>query len=222
MNCDQARIRIGAEPNCEDAEVLAHVEGCPSCAQFRRELQDMEVVIAKALQINVERPKRELPPFRRRPLWAAAASLLVTVCAGATLWLLNPAATLAEQVVRHVREEPASLEHPLQDAEPAEVATILARSGVRLKPGATRVSYAMRCWLRGRFVPHLVVKTDRGPATVLVLTSEPARQHSEKFEEDGFYGVVVPAPRGVLVVLGHEPSVASVAATVIEALEYKI
>ena len=96
---------------------------------------------------------------------------------------------------------------------------ILSHSGVRLKPDADAlVSYASGCEFRGHVVPHLVVQTERGPVAVMVLADETVK--SRRIDEGGYSGVVVPAPRGVLVVLGQDGNVKSVAATVLNALDY--
>jgi hypothetical protein len=65
-----------------------------------------------------------------------------------------------------------------------------------------------------------VVQTERGPVTVLVVTDAPNRQW-ERIDEAGFQGMIVPAPRGVIVVLGKDVPVDSVAETVLSALEYQ-
>jgi hypothetical protein len=93
-------------------------------------------------------------------------------------------------------------------------------SGIRLKPDAMHVSYASGCQFRGHVIPHLVVQTGRGPVTVMVLADETAHGKPERFDEGGYRGVVVPAPRGALVVLGQDGDVKSVAATVLDALDY--
>jgi hypothetical protein len=96
---------------------------------------------------------------------------------------------------------------------------ILARSGVRLKD-IGRISYAMSCKFRGHHVPHLVVQTQRGPVTVLLLPEERSITTPEKFVEGGYAGLIVPAPRGAIAVLGSGPHVAEVATAVLGAIEY--
>ena len=52
----------------------------------------------------------------------------------------------------------------------------------------------------------------------MVLAEETVK--SKRIDEDGYRGVVVPAPRGSLVILGQDGDVRSVAATVLNALDY--
>jgi hypothetical protein len=217
MNCQDARLLIGADPAAEDPRVAEHIAQCPDCARYRQELRDMDRVISAALRVNFETAPRRAAPVSRRPLWAVAASLMV-VLVGAFVWLLNPRDSFAAQVIEHVNGEAFSLVRTSQSADPAELAEILSRSGIRLKPDAVLVSYAASCQFRGHRVPHLVVQTERGPVTVLVLADEAVK--SKRIDEDGFEGVVVPAPRGSLVVLGQDGDVQPVAATVLSALDY--
>lgn len=179
----------------------------------------MDRVVSAALRVDLNVAAPRAARVAQRPLWAVAASLIV-VLVGALAWLLNPRDTFAAQVIEHVNGEAFSLVRTSQATDPAELADILSRSGIQLKPDAMLVSYAASCQFRGHKVPHLVVQTDRGPVTVLVLADETIGGKSNRIDEDGFEGVVVPAPRGSLVVLGQDGDVASVAATVLNALDY--
>lgn len=219
MNCQEAKVLIGADPSAEDPTLAEHIAQCPDCARYRQELRDMDRVVSAALRVDLNVAAPRAARVAQRPLWAVAASLIV-VLVGALAWLLNPRDTFAAQVIEHVNGEAFSLVRTSQATDPAELADILSRSGIQLKPDAMLVSYAASCQFRGHKVPHLVVQTDRGPVTVLVLADETIGGKSNRIDEDGFEGVVVPAPRGSLVVLGQDGDVASVAATVLNALDY--
>ncbi len=51
------------------------------------------------------------------------------------------------------------------------------------------------------------------------MTDAPTQQR-KRFDEDGFQGEIIPAPRGVIVVLGKNVPVDAVAKTLLSALEY--
>ena len=178
----------------------------------------MDRVVSAALQVDfaaASAPSRS----SRRPLWAIAASLVIVVV-GALAWLLNPRDTFAAQVVEHVNGEAFALARTQQPTDPAQLAAILSHAGVRLKPDAVLVSYASPCEFRGHVVPHLVVQTAAGPVAVMVLANENVGSRTERVDEPGYRGVIVPAPRGAVAVLGQDGDVASVAATVLAALDY--
>jgi hypothetical protein len=98
---------------------------------------------------------------------------------------------------------------------------VLTRSGVHLKRGAGTVSDAVSCWFRGHYVPHLVVQRDQGPVTVLLLTQERGVKRRKVFNEGGFQGVVLPAPRGALAVLAQDAQVEQAVERFLQAVEYQ-
>src|SRR5262249_51909421 len=118
-----------------------------------------------------------------------------------TIWALRPTPSLAHEVVVHVQEEPMSW-GSTEPVPSGDLDKILRRAGVALRMNTDRVVYAQSCGFRGHHVPHLVVKTSRGPVTVLVLRYEHVNAR-ENFHEDGMSGVLVPAPHGSIAVLAE-------------------
>jgi len=223
MNCRDFEAIVGAEPHSTHPDVLAHIEQCPACKRYREEMLAMDGLIYRALEVDTQAPpaakltKREPTPR----FWRMAASVLVSAItiAAASIWLLTPRETFAADVIKHINHESASLVKTSETANSAEVASVLAASGVHIKPNATHVSYVQLCPFRGHRTPHLVVQTDQGPVTVLVMADEPQGSH-KRISASGYEGVVVPAPRGVLVVVGQNGNIDEIAHTVLDALEY--
>ena len=85
---------------------------------------------------------------------------------------------------------------------PAALAAVLDPDGTRLRPDVGDVTFAARCIFDGRVVPHLVVRTPGGPVTVLMLRH---RTISKPFhiDEQGYEGVVMPAPKGSIAIVGQ-------------------
>lgn len=52
MNCDQARELIGADPDNESPELLAHLQDCPACKTHRDEMRAFNARIFKALKFD--------------------------------------------------------------------------------------------------------------------------------------------------------------------------
>jgi len=82
------------------------------------------------------------------------------------------------------------------------------------------VTYARRCIFEWRVVPHLVVRTPQGPVTVLLLrhrsVSGPVR-----LAEQGYVGVVLPAPRGSIAIVGRDQKdLDGIAQQVFEAVDW--
>jgi hypothetical protein len=133
---------------------------------------------------------------------AMAASLVAGVLVATTLWLSYPGPTLAAEVIGHVVSDPGALmaAQPLPEQAVTEV---LQPSHVRLRSGMGSVTFAMRCEFEGHVVPHLVVQTDRGPVTVLLLLHRSVRA-ATRIEEGGYAAIVLPAPRGSIAIVGRD------------------
>ena len=115
-----------------------------------------------------------LPAARR---WAFAAGVLLVGVLAASFLALQPRDALAAALVEHMAEEPGSWTQR-QPVPQSALDLVLRRSGVRLdRVAAGEVVYANSCFLRGRYVPHLVVTTPRGPVTPLEGTHLTASTH---------------------------------------------
>lgn len=208
MDCLEFRRRVGAEPASEDAGAAAHEAGCAACARYRGELRAIDSLIGRALAIDpalIRRRERAVaagatPPARRRFL-AIAASVTAGLAVGIVLLVSAPRASIAREVALHVTHEPAALV-PTTPLPPAALAAALDPDGTRLRPGIGDVTFAARCLFEGRVVPHLVVRTQQGPVTVLMLRHRDVDE-AMRVERDGLGIVVLPAPRGSLAVVGN-------------------
>ncbi len=208
MNCLDFRRRVGAEPSASGAEIDAHRRECAACARYQDELQSMDGLIARALAVEAERIRATKPGERgaapataRRRMFAIAASLVAGLAVGFALLVSLPRTSVAREVVDHVLHEPGSMNRVLP-LEAGELAEVLDPDGTRLRPGIVDVTYAARCPFDGRTVPHLVVRTPEGAATVLLLLHRTVRR-PVRIAQQGFEGVILPAPRGSIAVVGQ-------------------
>ena len=204
ITCLEFRRHVGAEPFAADGELQAHRLGCPACARYQDELRAMDADIRRALEVSAapRQPAANPRPAARPARFLAIAASLAAGIAVATVVLVAwPRAAIAREVVAHVMHEPEA-SAPGAPLSAAAVDEVLRPAGLRLGPAAGEVSFAMRCVFDGRVVPHLVVRTPEGPVTLFVLShrsvSKPLR-----FDEQGFSGVVLPAPRGAIAVVGQ-------------------
>lgn len=202
MICEDARLLIGADPESASPELEEHLRGCAGCAALREEMRRLNADIRRALEQppDLHLPRRSTAAPRWRE-WALAASVVLATAAGIAVWLLRPTDTLAHEVVTHVRGEPDSW----LSAHSVSVGALdhsLRRSGVGLDFASDRIVYAQSCWFRGHYVPHLVVQTAQGPATVLILRHVQVKA-PDYFHESGMSGVIVPAGDGSIAVLAR-------------------
>ena len=105
---------------------------------------------------------------------------------------------------------------------PGALAGVLDPEGTRLRPGLGDVTFAARCVHEGRVVPHLVVRMAEGTVTVLLLRHREVRE-PVRFAEQGYAGVVLPAPRGSIAVVGQDvKDLDGVARQVFEAVDWGV
>jgi hypothetical protein len=208
MDCNAYRRSMMADPRAADPRLREHRESCHDCNLFTESLQRFESSLGRALHVAL--PADTLPPLAKatpalrvpnRGRWLAmAASVLMAVVVAGVLWVAGPGSSLAADVVTHMGGEPDawSTRAPVLDSE---LEAVLRDSHLRLSDGAGPVSYAASCAFRGHHVPHLVIQTDAGPVTVMVLVHENVPK-PVRFEESGYRGVIVPvAGHGSLAVL---------------------
>jgi Protein of unknown function (DUF3379) len=226
IDCTQYRRAVLADPHAESPELAEHLAHCQECPPYRERLLRFEGRLTRALRIDaqVSRTRAEVPRLRvwRNGWLAMAASLVVALLVG-TLWLGAPRASLAADVVAHMAGEPEAWARTDVAVPAVDLASVLAEAHMRLRPDAVMVSYAQSCLFRGRHVPHLVVQTDMGPVTVMVLVHENVTA-ARTFDEGGYRGTIVPVPgHGSIAVLvkgeqGDLAQVESVAARVKDAI----
>ena len=205
MNCAEFHRAFGANPSATDEALAAHRAACPACERYAQETLRLDGLIRRALEVPVP-PARPLPLLRRvQPRWLAlAASALLTIGIVTGLVLLGtPRESLATEVVQHMLHESASMTVTGERVSSTLLDGALRAKGLHLAAPLNDVSYLHSCFFRGHFIPHLVVQTDQGPVTVLILTAEPIAK-AERFNEDGYSGILLPAPRGSLAVIGND------------------
>jgi hypothetical protein len=194
------RSAVMADPHDADPELLAHRESCAECRAFTEQLLRFEARLERALLVDI--PTRAVVlPFARsgkaaqglRRWMAMAASLLLALVIAAGVWLTLPQRGLAADVVAHMAGEPDAWQLTDVPVPDADLNAVLKESKLRLKPDAGMVSYASSCNFRGHKVPHLVVQTQSGPVTVMVLVHEAVR-NPKRFDEQGYRGTIVPVP----------------------------
>jgi hypothetical protein len=224
MNCLDARRALGAEPAARTPELEGHLTACAGCARHAAELARVDALILRALRVPVPDaaiPAAPVAPARRWRHALAAGLAAAALLAG--VWAVYPRDALATSLVAHMGHEPQAWVRTEATASPPLVARVLASAGVTLDPSGPPVSYAMSCFFRGRYVPHIVVQTAAGPMTVMILAREHVAARAT-FDEGGFRGVILPAAHGSLAVLaraGVAPAaVDDVSARVAAALHY--
>ena len=218
MECTDYRRAMLSDPQRPSEEMRMHVATCGDCTAYTERLLRFESRLDRALRVGTENAPQAGPlrasagrgrrtwRMRRRAL-AVAASVLVAIGVVGSLWVSSVGVSLASDVVSHMAGEPQAWMRTDRQVPPPTLAAIMSRSHLRLKPDAGLVSYASSCLFRGRQVPHLVVQTQAGPVTVMVLVHESVMR-PVRFDESGYRGVIIPVKdHGSLAVLQQKQNV---------------
>jgi hypothetical protein len=213
MNCEEYQQAIAADPAYDGG--AAHVADCAACQSFRREMQALNLGIARAMQIDVP-PLRmpELPtidnvvaaPVRKRsvkPYWfALAASLVLATSIGIRMSGVGQEyETLAEAVLAHVDHEPQSLVVTNVAVSEEQLAGVVPAKYARLDSERALITYAMSCKIHGRDVPHLVMQGEHGPITILLMPYEKVAA-ATPLQGTNVKGVILPVGDGSIAIIG--------------------
>lgn len=213
LSCLEFRQLVGAVPETRDAAVAEHRLQCRACAGFAVEQLALDRRVEAALRIPVPDDLRARVIFNQSGRWvrprrswlAIAASLLFAVTLGfALVQFGSRTGGLPADVVAHIEHEPGLLVPAARLAEPVRVSAVLDRGGALLDRPLDNVTHAGLCPFHGRLVPHLVLRVDGKPVSVLLLRDEPVDETHE-ISEDGYHGVVVPHGNGSIAVVGARP-----------------
>jgi hypothetical protein len=213
MDCNRYRRALLAQPHDPDPALALHRQSCSDCNLYTEQLLRFESQLGRAMRVAVPAavevpPRSSVSPQAARRSWpyrrgwlAMAASVLLAAAVAGGLWLGAPGRSLAADVVTHMAEEPQAWRRTDVPVPGPALQAVLRDSHLRLTAGAGTVSYAASCGFRGHNVPHLVIQTESGPVTVMVLVHERAPK-TVQFDEQGYRGVIVPVPgHGSLAVL---------------------
>lgn len=229
MNCIDYRRLITSDPAHRGAEAQRHRLQCRACAEFGDSMQAFERRLRDAML--VEPP----PELESRIVLAATARAnsrrrWYAVAAGAVMGLAlsfglllggDDGESLRASVVEHVYHEANLLVPSPEVMARPQLVSVLKQAGVHLVGDPGEVSYAGLCYFRGRLVPHMVVRGDSGPVTVLVLPDEKV-ERPVAITEQGFSGTILPVRGGsIAVVGGRDENLDAVERRIVSAMEWE-
>ena len=213
VNCLELHRAIGADPNFSSPELMAHRAVCPDCERYVQETLRMNALIKRALQVAVpenlpQRPRASAARSFGPRWWAMAASAVITV--GVVVGILavgTPQTSLAGELVEHMAHEPDAMTSTSARVASDQLDGALRAKGLHLAKPVTDMSYLQSCRFRGNFVPHLVVQTERGPVTVIILLDEKIAT-PQVFSEQQYHGTLVPIAKGGIAVIATDADLA--------------
>ncbi|MDE1461983.1 DUF3379 family protein [Spartinivicinus poritis] len=209
MNCLEFRRVVLEEPQQLSPALAEHKQQCKECLRYYTQLQEQEALLMEALAVpvpddlaakimlqcsfdqtsdqEVTETEPTIVPLKSKSKtfrqfiggFAVAASVMM----GVVFWqahLNSEQQQLTEMFVQHMEHEA----HSLVLEEPIPVGRVgftLNNVGIKAMAELANVTYAANCVIEDKMVAHLVVKTDKGPVTVLLM---PHKQFGDEFAEE--------------------------------------
>ena len=215
MNCEDFRQNLLAAPDDMNDAMASHMEACEPCQGVASQMLAMDTVLREAMQVEVPQNLgqtimlQKILQRKRRvniPLFAMAATILLGVGFATGSWLGRANTTeLTDALIAHVEHEPLLLRPSTDVVEFQRVSNVLQQANVNLRADIGRVRHVGLCLFNGKKVPHLVVTTQNGPVTVMLLPDETV-DSVQSFDNGVFSGVIVPNGRGAIAIIGGDSS----------------
>ena len=146
--------------------------------------------------------------------WRISLALAATLILGIGVALFHPSSMRDEGLaiadiahVVHVAQERIQDLDVAPPGDPGALPRVLAASGVRLPSDFQEVRYLGRCGPADRSGQHIVMQTQSGMASLVLMPGESARFRIVQFD-DGRTAVVGPAPLGSLAVVADSKGAA--------------
>jgi len=212
MDCLEFRRALYHAPEEPSEDFLAHRAGCAECAAEASRVQVLEAELRRVMEVPVPDGLAARIVFQHtrgarrqvslRLAWTAGI-LLTAGTAGLLGYLygLDREPALPDAVLAVVTRDLTPLTRTATVAPPL-VGTTLAGIGARLQGELSPIFHAKKCNIRGEDGVHLVLQGERGRVTVFLLPNEPTNNRLT-IDSGRFNGLIVPADRGSVVVLGE-------------------
>ncbi len=216
MNCLEFRRLVTIDPRTRDEKAREHREQCPQCdAMYQRTLAT-EQLLDRAVNIDVpkdlasnilarhyDKHASKTRTWRNIGVNAIAASLILAAGIGLGMKLSHPVDTsLSHYVLQHVYDELPLLASS-KPVDSAMLDTALKEEHLSLEEHIDNLKYAGACAIRNGKGIHMVVQGKAGPVTILLMPEESVAKR-QTISDPRFIGIISPAPRGSLAVIGEK------------------
>jgi RNA polymerase sigma factor (sigma-70 family) len=204
---EKKRLRI--DPDQDLDELRGEAESDPSVTlEMREALQALPFAYRERLRGAARKIAEAAGGLVRVPWgWRAPFAVAATLVLAVSIVLFHASPIPDEGLaiadiahVAHVAQERIQDLEATPEADPSALPKVLAASGVRLPSDFQEVRYLGRCGPADRSGQHIVMQTQSGMASLVLMPGESARFRIVQFD-DGRTAVVAPAPVGSLAVV---------------------
>ncbi len=219
MDCLALRRIKLAEPQDARPEVVDHLRDCADCTAFVRELEAFERRLHQAANVPVPEGLAEQitlrhgkPPIpgSRYPQWfartamALAAGLVLAVSAVVGYNSVQSSRQeLGASFIAHVISEPGVL-HANDHVALVQLEQTFSRYGGELSGAIGEVRHLGRCPIDGVLAHHILVQTEHGPATLILMPGHRASLR-KPMTMDGYAVIILPLRSGSLGIVTDTP-----------------
>ncbi|NPA72070.1 MAG: DUF3379 domain-containing protein [Gammaproteobacteria bacterium] len=138
-------------------------------------------------------------------LLVMAASLMV-VAVSITLWQAPQqieqvsGSEIIAHIVDHIGEDPSLMTAVKPSENETDIPALFATVGAHLDQPIKQMSYVGHCVIKGQKGLHIVMQSDNGPVTVIVI---PGQQLAamEAFQTSGYQGELIPVKGGIVAIV---------------------
>ena len=217
------RKRAVIDPNDQSAEFLKKTSQSPGNQRFVEQQRDFDRQLSDTLTIKTPdnlaeriilsqqlgKYKSRHQQTQRKWLFSGIAASLLALVISFTLWSPSEVdgVQLSKQVISHYYEDTHALNVHM-DVAKNNIDTMLASYGGKLKGPIGKVAFLGHCIVGGHTGVHLVLSTQQGPVTVLILPTQPVN-HLYKLHDQQLSGIVYPSRKGSIAILAEHAEVIS-------------
>jgi hypothetical protein len=227
MDYSEFKRLLGADPASRDPDFLAARNSSPEFEQAARAADEFERKLNHALRIAAPEDmlgsilaiadrtgvERATPPRRWAP-FALAASLLMAVGAAGIVWNLNrDTESVEDYLVAHFAMDGSLLEAKAAGQSATNVQSILAEVNFKARPEfAGQVGFIKYCPTPDGKGVHMVLNTERGPVTVILMPATTVDDRGDLLE-NGMEARILSLDRGSIAVMGADAAAVEIVAS---------
>ncbi len=200
-----------ADPRRLSSAARLHVHDCPQCRRFSRRIDAGEAQIEQVLAVPVpdglaDRVLLNVHHGKRRPwsLMALAATVVLSFGIGLQQWQPRGDINYARLAIEHVLHEPESMtDHRL--ADPSQFRFVLANFGGKMHRSVGKVRYMKLCPVPEGTGWHIVLDTEHGPATLLLVPGKGVSAPTGTLQMKGHVARALPGGQGYYAIITESP-----------------
>lgn len=211
--CLDLRREKLADPKRLSATARHHLAGCEACHHFGQHMDGLELQIGRVLAVPVpdglaDRVLLRVHRGQRGPwrLWALAAAFVLSFGIGLVQWQPRASEDYARFAIEHVMHEPESFEQH-RSVDPSRFRLVLANFGGHLKAPIGTVSYMRLCPVPRGTGWHIVLETQAGPATLLLIPGQEIGGDVLEAKFGGLTARALPGGQGYFAIVAETPAI---------------